>query len=69
MKKHRLTIIDDDRDMLDLLTYNLLTEGYEVKAFFNAVDALKYVTTDNTDLVITAEEISASTGRDALPAR
>ena len=53
MKKYRLTIIDDDRDILDLLTYNLLTEGYAVKAFFNAVDALKYVTTDNTDLVIT----------------
>src|ERR1700753_4154636 len=53
MKKYRPTISDDDRDILDLLTYNLLTEGYEVKAFFNAIDALKYVTTENTDLVIT----------------
>ena len=53
MKKYRLVIIDDDRDILDIVTYNLLTEGYEVKAFFNAVDALKYVTVDNTDLVIT----------------
>jgi DNA-binding response OmpR family regulator len=53
MKKYRLIVIDDDRDMIDLLTYNLLTEGYEVKAFFSAVDALKYITPDNTDLVIT----------------
>jgi DNA-binding response OmpR family regulator len=53
MKKHRLVIIDDDRDILDIITYNLLTEGYEVKAFFNAVDALKYVTVDNADLIIT----------------
>lgn len=53
MKKHRIVLIDDDRDILDMVTYNLLTEGYEVKAFFNAVDASKYVTAENTDLVIT----------------
>ena len=53
MKKYKLIVIDDNRDTLDLLTYNLLTEGYEVKTFFNAVDALKYVTPDNTDLVLT----------------
>jgi len=52
MKKHRIVLIDDDRDILDIVTYNLLTEGYEVKAFFNAVDAIKYVTAENTDLVI-----------------
>ncbi|HXB06951.1 MAG TPA: response regulator transcription factor [Puia sp.] len=53
MKKYRLIVIDDQHDVLELLKYNLHSEGYEVKAFFNAVDALKYVTTDNTDLVIT----------------
>ncbi|GGB07258.1 response regulator transcription factor [Puia dinghuensis] len=53
MKKYRLIIIDDHHDTLELLKYNLLSEGYEVKAFFNAVDAMKYVTMDNTDLVIT----------------
>ena len=53
MKKYRLIVIDDHHDTLELLKFNLLSEGYEVKAFFNAVDALKYVTADNTDLVIT----------------
>ena len=53
MKKHRLVIIDDHYDILELLKYNLLLEGYEVKMFFNAVDALKYINTDNTDLLIT----------------
>jgi DNA-binding response OmpR family regulator len=53
MKKHRLVIIDDHYDILELLKYNLVLEGYEVKMFFNAVDALKYINTDNTDLLIT----------------
>ena len=53
MKKHRLVIIDDHYDILELLKYNLALEGYEVKMFFNAVDALKYINTDNTDLLIT----------------
>ena len=53
MKKYRLIVIDDHHDTLELLKFNLLSEGYEVKAFFNAVDALKYVTAENTDLVIT----------------
>ena len=53
MKKFRLIVIDDSNDILELLKYNLSSEGYEVKAFFTAIDALKYVTTENTDLVIT----------------
>jgi DNA-binding response OmpR family regulator len=53
MKQYKLIIIDDHHDTIELLKYNLVSEGYEVKAFFNAVDALKYVTTENTDLVIT----------------
>lgn len=53
MKKYRLVIIDDHYDTLELLKYNLANEDYEVKNFFNAVDALKYITQENTDLVIT----------------
>jgi len=53
MKKHRIVIIDDHYDTLEILKYNLAHEGYEVKMFFNAVDALKYINSDNTDLLIT----------------
>lgn len=53
MKKHKLVLIDDHPDTVELLKYNLSGEGYDVKGFFNAVDALKYITGDNTDLVIT----------------
>ena len=52
-KKYRLVVIDDHQDILELLGYNLTREDYEVKNFFNAVDALKYITRDNTDMVIT----------------
>ncbi|WP_114938757.1 response regulator [Mucilaginibacter endophyticus] len=53
MKKHRLVIIDDHYDILEILKYNMMQEGYEVKMFFNAVDALKYINADNTDLLVT----------------
>lgn len=53
MKKHRLVIIDDHYDILEILKHNMVQEGYEVKMFFNAVDALKYINVDNTDLLVT----------------
>lgn len=53
MRKHRLVIIDDHYDILEILKHNMVQEGYEVKMFFNAVDALKYINADNTDLLIT----------------
>jgi len=52
MKKYRITVVDDHYDILELLKHNLINEGYEVKIFYNAVDALKYVNMDNTDLVL-----------------
>ncbi len=53
MKKNRLVVIDDHYDVLEMLKHHLVNDGYEVKIFFNAVDALKYINIDNTDLVVT----------------
>lgn len=53
MKKNRLVVIDDHYDVLEMLKHHLINDGYEVKIFFNAVDALKYINMDNTDLVVT----------------
>lgn len=53
MRKYRLVVIDDHYDILELLQYNLTREEYEVKNFVNAVDALKYITRENTDMVLT----------------
>lgn len=53
MKKYRLVVIDDHLDTLEILKYNLDKEGYEVKKFSSAVDALKYINDENTDMVVT----------------
>ena len=53
MKNNRIVIVDDHYDILELLKHILIKENYEVKFFFTAVDALKYITNENTDLVIT----------------
>jgi len=53
MKKYRLVIIDDHADVLELLHYNFAREDYEVKDFLHPVEALNYITRENTDLVIT----------------
>jgi DNA-binding response OmpR family regulator len=53
MRKSRLVVIDDHYEILEMLKHHLVGDGHEVKLFFNAVDALKYINPDNTDLVIT----------------
>src|SRR4051812_23374263 len=53
MRKYKLVVIDDHLDTLELLKYNLDKEGYDVKKFNSAVDALKYINDDNTDMVVT----------------
>jgi DNA-binding response OmpR family regulator len=53
MKKYKLVVIDDHLDTLEILKYNLDKEGYDVKKFSNAVDALKYINEENTDMVVT----------------
>jgi DNA-binding response OmpR family regulator len=53
MKNYKLVVVDDHLDTLDLLKYNLDKEGYHVKKFSSAVDALKYINEENTDMVLT----------------
>lgn len=38
-----LVIIDDDEDILDLLSYNFTREGFEVAAFDRAMPALEFL--------------------------
>ncbi len=49
--KKRILVVDDERDILDLLTYNLSREGYEVVTASNGLEALEKVK-DGTDLVV-----------------
>jgi two-component system alkaline phosphatase synthesis response regulator PhoP len=49
--KKRILVVDDERDIVDLLRYNLLKEGYEVIAAFNGKEALEKAA-HHPDLVI-----------------
>ena len=41
LPKHKILVIDDDPDILDLLDYNLLKEGYQVKVVADSRKAVK----------------------------
>jgi two-component system, OmpR family, alkaline phosphatase synthesis response regulator PhoP len=49
--KKRVLVVDDERDIVDLITYNLSREGYEVLAAFNGQEALTRAA-GGADLVI-----------------
>ena len=40
-KKHKVLVVDDDKDILDLLKYNLEKDGYRVKAVLDSSEAIK----------------------------
>lgn len=50
--KHKILIIDDDQDILELLKYNLEKSGYEVKAICKSVNSLKVAKAFHPDLII-----------------
>ena len=37
----KILIVDDDPDIIEILTYNLSNEGYNVKSAYNGIEALK----------------------------
>jgi two-component system phosphate regulon response regulator PhoB len=48
-----ILIVDDERDIVDTLEYNLEREGYETRSALNAADALEHVRREpHPDLVI-----------------
>lgn len=48
--KKRILVVDDERDIVDLIAYNLTKEGYKVVSAFNGKEALEK--TANVDLII-----------------
>lgn len=53
MHKDTILIVDDEKDMREFLEIMLRKEGYEVKAFSSASQALEYCRESRYDLVIT----------------
>ena len=37
----KILVVDDDPDIIEILTYNLSNEGYDVKSAINGDEALK----------------------------
>ena len=52
-RKHRIVLVDDDPDLLRLISIRLRTEGYDVKAVESAAEALDVVPQFRPELVIT----------------
>lgn len=51
-ESHRILAVDDEQDILDLLSYNLSKEGYNVSTASDGNEALKKIRAKNFDLVI-----------------
>jgi two-component system alkaline phosphatase synthesis response regulator PhoP len=51
MAKKNILVVDDERDIVDLIRYNLTKEGYAVTAAYNGKEAIEKAGA-NTDLVI-----------------
>ena len=50
--KLKILAIDDEKDILELVSYNLRKAGFEVVTSVNGEDALKLINKDNYDLII-----------------
>ncbi len=49
---YKLLVVDDDRDIVDILKKRLLQEGYEVAVAFDGEEALSKVKEENPDVVL-----------------
>lgn len=52
VKKHRVLVVDDDRDILELLKYNLEKENFHVKSIEDSAKAIDAVVDFNPELII-----------------
>jgi two-component system alkaline phosphatase synthesis response regulator PhoP len=52
MNKQKILLVDDDQDILDLISFNLDKEGFEVLTALNGKEALKVVANFVPDLVL-----------------
>lgn len=49
---YKVLVVDDERDIVDLLSYNLKKEGYEVKTAFDGQEAVEVARQFRPDLII-----------------
>jgi phosphate regulon transcriptional regulator PhoB len=49
---HRITIIEDEKDIVDLVRYNFRKEGFEVVSFLRGREGLEHLRRNPTDLLL-----------------
>ncbi len=52
MAKESIFIVEDEEDILELISYNLIKDGYRTKGFLNGEDLLSELKKGKTDLII-----------------
>jgi two-component system alkaline phosphatase synthesis response regulator PhoP len=52
VKKEKILLVDDDQDIIDLISYNLEKENYEVRSAMNGRDAIKTAKEFLPDLIL-----------------
>lgn len=52
MKKEKILVVDDEEDILELVRYNLVREGYAVDCAASGEEALKAAETNPADLIV-----------------
>ena len=52
MGERTIAVVDDEKDILDLLTHHLKRAGFKVRSFFNGKDFLLYMQGAHPDIVI-----------------
>src|SRR3954467_4962039 len=50
--RKRVLVVDDEKDLVDLITYNLGRNGYDFLAAYNGNDALEIAQRERPDLII-----------------
>ena len=52
MSKERILIVEDDKDIVEMITYNLQKEGYKTISAFNGEDGIYLAKKQKPDLLI-----------------
>lgn len=68
MNNYRLLIVEDDKDISEMLASYLVTEGYEVDCVFNGQEALERFRSDEYNLIILDLMLPVINGIDVLKA-
>ena|SRR3989338_2646321 len=52
MEKKKILVVDDERDMVEIMTFRLKSAGYDVLSAYDGQEALEKARRDKPDLII-----------------